>query len=229
MALTADVLAPLVRNSNRAVAPPHHRREILRGVDRLSPVTNSSGPHPGANRSDVPLDTALERVLARFGDLLRASTRARGLSANDADEIIQDVRVRLWKTGASDEKLDGLGASYLQRVVTSAVIDLLRRRRAHREESLDLLADAMTMPEPLQVAPADPIGDDDLARRLELALAHLPRNRRLVVQLHLEGYHRTEIAELMGWTEGKVRNLLYRGLEELRSLLGAPGPHETPR
>ena len=37
--------------------------------------------------------------------------------------------------------------------------------------------------------------------------------------MYLAGYPREEIAELMGWTEGKTRNLLYRGLADLRARL----------
>jgi RNA polymerase sigma-70 factor (ECF subfamily) len=34
------------------------------------------------------------------------------------------------------------------------------------------------------------------------------------------GYERDEIAKLLGWTDGRIRNLLYRGLADLRALLG---------
>ena len=41
--------------------------------------------------------------------------------------------------------------------------------------------------------------------------------------MHLAGYSREEIAQLMGWSEAKTRNLLYRGLAELREQLGQRG------
>jgi RNA polymerase sigma-70 factor (ECF subfamily) len=41
--------------------------------------------------------------------------------------------------------------------------------------------------------------------------------------MYLAGHPREEIAELMGWTEGKTRNLLYRGLADLRERLMAMG------
>ena len=43
------------------------------------------------------------------------------------------------------------------------------------------------------------------------------------VRMHLAGYPREEIAKLMGWTEAKTRNLLYRGLADLRERLTAEG------
>jgi RNA polymerase sigma-70 factor (ECF subfamily) len=41
--------------------------------------------------------------------------------------------------------------------------------------------------------------------------------------MHLMGHTREEIAELMGWTDAKTRNLLYRGMADLRERLLAEG------
>ncbi len=162
---------------------------------------------------------ALERVMRNYSAAVRRSARARGLNEADVDEVLQDVRVRLWKSNASGEKIESLGASYLQRVAISATIDLLRRRRARKEDSFEDVNNVYATPAVLRAPSPDRADNDALAHRLELALARLPRNRRLVVQLHLEGYSKEEIAGLTGWTESKVRNLLYRALDELRALL----------
>ena len=41
--------------------------------------------------------------------------------------------------------------------------------------------------------------------------------------MYLKGYGREEIAALLGWSEAKTRNLLYRGLDDLRQRLIARG------
>jgi RNA polymerase sigma-70 factor (ECF subfamily) len=41
--------------------------------------------------------------------------------------------------------------------------------------------------------------------------------------MYLDGYRRDEIAELMKWSDAKTRNLLYRGLADLRSVLLVQG------
>lgn len=138
---------------------------------------------------------------------------------DEMDEVLQDVRIRLWRAQPSCENLERLGASYLVRVVSSAVIDHVRQRQRRAETPLDQVADAPAVPGALQVAPQDPFEPQDMAARLEHALDALPHNRRVVVQFHLEGYERTEIATMTGWTEAKVRNLLYRGLDMLRANL----------
>jgi DNA-directed RNA polymerase specialized sigma24 family protein len=41
--------------------------------------------------------------------------------------------------------------------------------------------------------------------------------------MHLAGYPREEIGRMLGWTDAKTRNLIYRGLTEVRSRLTAQG------
>ncbi len=179
-------------------------------------------PCTDAETVPVEIGSALERLMARFTGLARRAARARGLSADEIDEILQDVRIRLWKAHPQSENLERLGASYFVKVVTSAVVDRLRKRR-RADTSLDVELEQTTVPVALQVAAPDMAERDALATRLERALALLPRNRRLVVQLHLEGYERQEIGGMTGWTEAKVRNLMYRGLDDLRASLRSDG------
>jgi RNA polymerase sigma factor (sigma-70 family) len=196
-------------------------RGLFKGSESLN------GPPDEPNVVGAIDGSGIDRVLLRFGGLMRQAARARGLAEHDIDEVLQDIRIRLWKTRASDENLDALGASYLHKVAMSAVIDFLRRRAARREDSLDNVSAHNTLPASLHVAPVDAGASSELAHRLEIALGGMVQNRRLVVQLHLEGYERHEISSMTGWTEAKVRNLLYRGLDDLRALLRADGS-ETP-
>jgi DNA-directed RNA polymerase specialized sigma24 family protein len=55
------------------------------------------------------------------------------------------------------------------------------------------------------------------------AIDAIALSRRAVMRMYLNGYDREEIAELLGWSEAKTRNLLYRGLGDLRQRLIAMG------
>ena len=46
---------------------------------------------------------------------------------------------------------------------------------------------------------------------------------RDAVGLHLEGLTTHEIADLLGWNEPKARNLVYRGLNDIRRCLKEAG------
>jgi RNA polymerase sigma-70 factor (ECF subfamily) len=57
---------------------------------------------------------------------------------------------------------------------------------------------------------------------MDEALETLAVDRRVAVRLHLRGQSLAEIARITGWTSGKARNLLYRGLADLRASLELP-------
>ena len=104
----------------------------------------------------------------------------------------------------------------------SATIDLLRRRRARGAERTVTLDD---VEEPASDAsdPARSVEESELAALLAQAIEAITPSRRPVVRMHLAGYSREEVAALMGWSEAKTRNLLYRGLADLRERLAEIG------
>ncbi len=62
-----------------------------------------------------------------------------------------------------------------------------------------------------------------ILQAVQEALAGLAKNRRTAVELYLQGLTTQEIAVLVGWSEAKARNLVYRGLTDLRERLRAAG------
>ena len=64
---------------------------------------------------------------------------------------------------------------------------------------------------------------EDLSRSVEASIEEITESRRGVVRMHLAGYSREEIASLLGWSEPKTRNLLYRGMDDLRARLASRG------
>ena len=170
--------------------------------------------------------SVIEGVLARFRRLVRSVGARRGLVDADLDEVLQDVRIRLWKAGAAGKPLAELGSSFLYQLATAAALDLLRRRRSHGADAAVELETRTDLPAP-NPSPHDVVERGELAARIDAALETIAVDRRVAVRMHLAGYDRHDIARTLGWTEGKTRNLLYRGLEDLRRRLVAMGI--TPR
>ena len=67
------------------------------------------------------------------------------------------------------------------------------------------------------------LAESELAEQIERAVQSIQASRRPVVRMHLMGHSREEIAGLLGWSEAKTRNLLYRGLADVRKRLLAEG------
>jgi RNA polymerase sigma-70 factor (ECF subfamily) len=171
----------------------------------------------------------LEELLEELGGFLKATIRRlcpRTLGIQ-ADEIEQDVRLRLWRS-MKDERILASPASYMYRAAAAAVIDAVRRVKARREEPLQSIeAGAERRPDDLPVearnSPHDLALASETRRSVEQGLGRLEQSRRRTVRLHLQGFGSQEIADLLGWTEPKARNLVYRGLEDLRRELRAAG------
>lgn len=168
------------------------------------------------------VSATIENVVARFRTMVRSVGVRRGLLDSDLDEVLQEVRIRLWRAGKTGKTLEELGSSYLYQVATTATLDLLRRRRAHGGDQAEDVADRNELPAPTP-SPADEVEAHELAGQIEAALQTLSLDRRVAVRFHLNGYDRTDIARATGWSEARTRNLLYRGLDDLRSRLTSMG------
>lgn len=197
---------------------PHPLRVVR---DATGPTTD---PHDArAPTPDADVSRALRDLIARFDAFIRRTASRHGLRGADLDEVVQDLHVRIWKSFGTSESIRRAKSSYMYRAAVSASLDIIRRRRSFKARATPLddvapigLADRTHGVE-------DRLAGDDLARVVHESLAEVQESRRAVVRLHLAGYDRFEIADLMGWTEGKTRNLLYRGLEDLRQVLAARG------
>lgn len=162
--------------------------------------------------------------MTRFGSMVRQVGRRYRLDESDLDEVMQEVRIRLWRARGTSEQVGGTNTSYVYRTASTAALDVLRRRRARRADRHDAIDEGPVAV--LATAEPDPHGvleGSELTERVARAIEVIPASRRPVVRMHLAGYPREEIATLLGWTEAKTRNLLYRGLADLRERLAAEG------
>ena len=100
------------------------------------------------------------------------------------------------------------------------------RRRARREEPLE---DCRDSGNPVLAGTAvaaeceGSLEEEELAEKISRVISDLAEPRDVAVRMYLAGYNHREIAALLGWTEAKARNLLYRGLADLRVKLTAVG------
>jgi RNA polymerase sigma-70 factor, ECF subfamily len=169
-----------------------------------------------------PRDQQLEALMLRSAEQVRRLAFRFGL-ADLVDEVFQEVRIRLWRSGAGRGNLAEAPASYVYRTALSAAVDLLRRRRARRETPVKLERPsgeaAIGMFPPADAA----LEQSELGAAIDTEIDALAPDRAVAVRLHLSGYDRDEIADLMGWTEPRTRHLIYRGLADLRDRLRARG------
>jgi len=189
-------------------------------VKPVVPLTPFSSPQVEASRN-----TRLDELLQRYGAFLRrVIVRVCPPELRlSCDDIEQEARISLWKVLNSEREI-AFPASYIYKVAMSATRRAIRRAKARREEPLQEEGVAEGGPVHILQAPTHDSPDNvaerrEWIRKIEVAVAQLPENRRLVVELHLQDLTTREMGELLGWSEPKARNLLYRGLKDLRTSL----------
>lgn len=141
-----------------------------------------------------------------------------------AEEVTQEVFVRLWRNAATFTSERGRFASWLLGMTHHLAIDQVRRRRARPQ------AIASTDDLPVQGLPDTRIDVEEEAwmsvRRdvLRRALVQLPEAQRRVIELaYFNGLTHVEIAALVGDPLGTIKTRMRLGLQKLRESLQAQG------
>ncbi len=174
------------------------------------------------------LSQALEGVIEKFRAMVTSVGARHALRGADLDELVQDVRIRLWRGRTTSEEIQALPTSYIYQAAMSSAVDMLRRRRRDADRAADAPDEELAqVPHRAATEQAAELGD--LERAVERALARLVPSRRMVVRMALAGYDRQQIADRLGWSDGKVRNLLSRGMDDLRTHLAPLRPEGATR
>ncbi len=155
--------------------------------------------------------SARDRVERVWQTLRRAMARACPPElAACREDLVHAALLRMLERERRGEVASVRSASYVWRVAFSVVADELRRQRRRPE-----VAATAEQPEPRTTE------EPDLTLALRACLLKLPEPRRLAVTLHLQGFTVEEAGRMLGWNARRVRNLVFRGMVELRRCLGA--------
>jgi RNA polymerase sigma-70 factor (ECF subfamily) len=167
------------------------------------------------------------RILENYAQFLSAQVRKYDLHKYglDPDDIMQDIRIKIWKL-INDERAIFRQASYIKKIVNSAVIDQFRKLR--REDGLFRHEKQKCVAELNPSYNRGAVREKMFAETVGRAVERLIDTRRQVVKLYLLDFSIPEISSYLNWSTDKTRNLLYRGLADLRkSLKDCDVKHDT--
>ncbi len=159
-------------------------------------------------------ETALEELYRRFAAQLCGLALHILWSHEDAEEIVQDVFLKLYRRPELYRPELASPAAYLNTMARNAAISRLRRRHSQATTS-DL--DVHDPHSPLCATEADPM---DLIMAKEM-LEHLNEEERTLLEsAFFQGLSHSELAERSGVPLGTVKTKLRRALQKLRQQVG---------
>jgi RNA polymerase sigma-70 factor, ECF subfamily len=135
-----------------------------------------------------------------------------------AEEVTQDVFMKLWRQGQRYDPDRGRFSAWLLSVTRFAAIDRLRQE-GRRPSAVDLPGEDADQQTAMEQLLATDHERWERGQHLRLLLSELPPEQRQVVELaYFGGLSHGELAEQLGLPLGTVKGRLRLGLERLRGL-----------
>lgn len=185
-------------------------------------------------------DEALLRLIARaqepaLGELYdRYNRLVYSLAVNAvgdsalAEEITQDVFMRIWEKAETYRPEQGKVFTWLTRIARNRSIDMIRRRTIRPEGNRASWAEEgpLDLPDPTDVEMQVHLSQQK--NKVRAAVAGLPAEQRLVLAYaFFQGYSHSEIAALVNEPLGTVKTRIRLAMQKLRQALSEENPHHA--
>ena len=164
---------------------------------------------------------AFEQLVERHQRLVIGTVGRMLGSGSDAEDIAQQVFVRVWKNAKRYEPRAKF-TTWLLKITRNLVFNELRRRARHPQVPLQSESDEEERPlkDEQAVAPDASLLEHELQQAVDAAISNLPETQRMAVVLRrYEELSYEEIAEAMDQSLSAVKSLLFRARTELRESL----------
>ena len=156
----------------------------------------------------------LEQVIVEFQDQLFRFAFFRTGSLPDAQDIVQDVFIKLYNETAYLDKVDNL-KGYLYRSISNACIDYSRRKSRRRFDTLESIPKKQEVGENTT---SDNLMLMEEYSRIEMLLDGLPEEQSEIVRLRVfDGLSFVEIAQLQEIPVTTVKSRFKYGIDKLKS------------
>jgi RNA polymerase sigma factor (sigma-70 family) len=168
----------------------------------------------------VGAEEDLHALVQRYAALIRGAV-AKVLRRRDddvADEVLQRVSESLWKQLKREQTIEH-PTSYLYRCAVRETVRILQAELDRGAVALEQAADIGSS----AAGPDEVLEARELAGATEAIIAELGDDRAAAVRAHLAGFTVDEIMAMHGWPYQKARNLIARGIAELRTRLRQRG------
>jgi len=200
------IVVALASAASRSGSPP------ARELDRKEAAAIASGDQG-----------ALGRVYDRYHRLVFSLALRILADHTAAEEVAQDVFLRLWHRAGDFDPARGDLVSWLVTVTRNRAIDQLRSRQQREARTWIPMPESPDSIAWLATPPVAARFDD--AERVGKVLASLPEQQRRMIELaYYEGYSQAEIAALLELPLGTVKTWTRTALGALREVIASGSP-----
>jgi RNA polymerase sigma-70 factor, ECF subfamily len=165
-------------------------------------------------------EVALTVLYERFSRRVHSLARRILNSQADADDVTQEVFVKLWERANGFFEQRGTAASWIMTIAHHASIDALRRRTARRTDHPEDTLERFSLEET-----HDPLEQAMLSRALGVLSG---AERELIELAFFAGFSHSQIAKKTELPLGTIKSRLRVSLEKLAQVLGANSVFEQP-
>ncbi len=137
------------------------------------------------------------------------------LNHDDADDLVQDVFIKVWKN-LSNFRQDSQLYTWLYRIASNECITFLNKKKAKNNVSLDELPEQLTN----NLSEENYFSGDAIQKKLQMALLTLPAKQKLVFNMkYYDDLKFQEISDVLGTSVGALKASYHLAVKKIEHYL----------
>ena len=167
-------------------------------------------------KDPVTKEKAFTDIIKKYQEKIYWHIRRLVVSHNDADDVLQNVFIRMWK-GLEFFREDSQLYTWLYRIANNECLSFLEKQKKNKAVSLDAMKDEGLS---FKVKSEEQFDESKLEWKLQLALQSLPEKQRLVFSLrYFDEMPYEEMSRILETSEGALKASYHHAVKKVESFI----------
>ena len=166
-------------------------------------------------RDDKTRNEAFNLLLRKYQQKIYWHVRRMVIDHDDADDIVQDVFIKIWKN-LPGFRNDAQLYTWMYRIATNECITFLNKKKQKNNVSLDDVDYELTD----TLSGSDQFSGDQIQRKLQEAILTLPDKQRLVFNMkYYDDMKYEEMSDILGTSVGALKASYHLAVKKIESFI----------